>query len=671
MIEKLNTVKKKFKLWFLDNFSLNHGQTLIILSLVLLLSFILRVYRLEIESIWYDEAFSISVANENIFKLIERVAADDNPPLYYIILHFWIKMFGYGENSVRFISVIFGVLSVYVLYRVGRLIFNEEIGILGAFILSISLFNIRYSQDTRFYSLLTLLVLISNYYFIKILKERNGKYIIGYIISTMAISYTHVFGLFYIIFQNIYYLLIFRKNIKFWITIQGAILLLFLPWLIIFINQIIYIINTGGKTGGGHISNIQQPSLTIIIETFKSFASNYTTLYLFIILVIIGTVAYKYKMASDVNDKIFLLLWLFVPIVLGVVISLIALPIYKTKYVIASVPAFILLVSKGIFNFRKNIIIFTILIILILSTVPSLERYYNVYEKVQWRDVVDYIEQNRGNNDNDFIMLYPASTLPFKYYYKNDSNFKTIKAEETKNFTKYDGIWLIFAHVRPEMKNGSVLIENTLAETHALQYSIYFAGPLQLSHWHMKTNMTNMTISMDINIENPEDEIADGVSIIIRDNKNASNWWVHTKDWKMPANDTYNVHYDILIDVNKNVRIDIPAVMFQSYFGYLPTRYKFTIFSNTNGGSHINFSIDNIKIWDNNYTYFEENFDSESSLKRFNLRVIEEENKGLKMQHNISIRNGRLNMESFNGNYGITIIIPQNYLWSENDNRSY
>lgn len=671
MLEKLNTIIKKFKLGFLDNFSLSHGQTLIILSLVLLLSFILRVYRLEIESIVYDEAFTISVANENIFKLIERVAADDNPPLHYIMLHFWIKMFGYGEYSVRFISVISGVLSVYVLYRVGRLIFNEEIGIISAFILSISLFNIRYSQEARFYSLLTLVVLISNYYFIKILNERNWKHVAGYIISTIAICYTHVFGLFYIIFQNVYYLLIFRKNIKFWIKIQCAILLLFLPWLFILINQTNYIINHGGATAGhGSIAHIPQPSLTIIINTFKLFASNYTSLYLFIILVIIGMVAYKYKILSDVNDKIFLLLWLFVPIVLSVVISLIVLPIYAPKYVIASIPALILLVSKGIFNFRKNIIVLTILVILILSTFPSLERYYSIYEKDQWRNVVDHIEQNGGNND--FILLYKSSSKePFEYYYKNDSNFKVFKEEDVKNFTKYDGIWLIFSHVwSPEAKNGSILIENTLAKTHTLQYSIFFAG-VQLSHWHMKNNMTNMTISMDINVKDPEDEIADGVLIEIRDKKNASIWWVHTKDWKMPANDTYKVNYDILTDVDKNVRIDIPAVKFQSYFGYMPARYEFTILSNTNGGSHINFSIDNIKIWDNNYTYFEENFDSESSLKRFNLKVKEEENKRLKMQHNISIINGRLNMESFNGNYGISIIIPPNYLWSENDNRSY
>ncbi len=201
------------------NKSLQNKKIYLLLSLILTLACSLRIYNLGGESIWHDEAFSISVAKGTIMQIINASAHDVHPPLHYILLHYWIIIFGDSETSTRFLSVIYGVLSVFVIFKLGTEMFNKEIGILSSFIFSISLYGIKYSQEVRDYSLMVLLVLISSYYFIRIMKDekKDKTYLfdnIGYIISTVAILYTHFFGIFYVLFQNVYYFLIYKKNKK-------------------------------------------------------------------------------------------------------------------------------------------------------------------------------------------------------------------------------------------------------------------------------------------------------------------------------------------------------------------------------------------------------------------------------------------------------------------------
>ena len=77
----------------------------------MILGFSLRLYGITSESIWLDEAFSIQLAKHGPFEIIRKTASDVHPPLYYLLLHFWIDLFGASEFSVRFLSLLFGFFS--------------------------------------------------------------------------------------------------------------------------------------------------------------------------------------------------------------------------------------------------------------------------------------------------------------------------------------------------------------------------------------------------------------------------------------------------------------------------------------------------------------------------------------------------------------------------------
>ena len=116
------------------------------------------------------------------------------------------QLFPNSDFALRIPSVIFGLTSVYLLFILGRRLFNTKVGLIASFMLAISPFHIWYSQELRSYSLLMLLTTISVYYFWLGLHKNKKKYWIGYLISTLAALYTHSYFRSVVIVQNIYYL---------------------------------------------------------------------------------------------------------------------------------------------------------------------------------------------------------------------------------------------------------------------------------------------------------------------------------------------------------------------------------------------------------------------------------------------------------------------------------
>ncbi len=137
---------------------------LMTLTLIVLLAFAVRAYRLDAQSIWYDEGNSIALAQRDIATIIRSAASDIHPPLYYIVLHIWVQLLGVSVAAVRLLSVILGTLTVIVTYLIGRRLMGERTGLLAAFLAALSPFLVYYSQEARMYMLATLLGALSVYF---------------------------------------------------------------------------------------------------------------------------------------------------------------------------------------------------------------------------------------------------------------------------------------------------------------------------------------------------------------------------------------------------------------------------------------------------------------------------------------------------------------------------
>jgi uncharacterized membrane protein len=459
---------------------------------LLLLSLFLRLYRLDGQSIWLDEAYSVQSAKLNLFQIY--FLHDNTPPLYHAILHWWIQLFGISEFSLRLPSAILGVFSVFIMYKIGSLLFDVEAGRLSSFLLTISLFHIRYSQEARAYSLSALLTLVSMYYFIKVLKKMSNQNLIGYVISSLLLLYSHIYGLFVIIAQNIYYFSVSflsmegkQGNFRKWILIQCLLIGLFAPWIGILVTQIQYVLNNGFWT--------TKPGVRTVLYSFYTYSSDSSKLlFVFIALTILSATFFE-KRRGNLNwksffgslegyqwtvrllntDQIcFLLVWLMTPIILPFIISLFSQPIYLTKYTIVASVAFFLLVAKGLSNIHNRYIKSFIIIIISAFSLMQAPSYYTEINKEQWRDVAKYVDTNFHKGDL-IIIEAPYCAIPFNYYsssaiirneYDSQASDKDVDVDSLgKSVAHYDRVWLVLSHFEfVHGGSGREQIEETLTK---------------------------------------------------------------------------------------------------------------------------------------------------------------------------------------------------------------
>jgi Predicted membrane protein len=115
--------------------------------------------------LWLDEALSVNIAKLPLDQLRNALAHDGAPPLYYVLLHGWIGIFGSSSVAVRSLSGIFGVAAVGLAYLAGRRLGRTRsacrwLGISAMIVVGVSPYAIHYASEARMYSLAMVLVLL-------------------------------------------------------------------------------------------------------------------------------------------------------------------------------------------------------------------------------------------------------------------------------------------------------------------------------------------------------------------------------------------------------------------------------------------------------------------------------------------------------------------------------
>ncbi len=408
--------------------------TFSLLFIIIIVGGFLRIYDLGAESLWYDEAHSVYSSSQDLAVVIS--GQQNNPPLYFIFLHFWMLLFGTGEAAVRSLSTIFGIVSIFLMYKVGCKLLNQKVGLIGSFILSISYFPIYHSQEARPYGLLLMLTLLSFYLFIKILKSDDIRiwYFALLLLVNVSLAYTHVYGLLVIASQIFYFLLFWNKHppqhISFFLIVQIATGAIFWPWISNLLEQA-SALSTAPST----------PST--IVHTFKTYSGyGWGEQYLFLllpflcligILTVISLTAkctwrkalqcirglHQHIALESKPEIILLFLWLAFSIIIPFTFAQFFITKYQPRYSIAALPAFYILVARGITVFDKKWIIYPILLIITALSLPGLHYYYTHNVKEEWRQAAHFVESNSQPNDIILISKY-SMQIPFDYYYKGE-----------------------------------------------------------------------------------------------------------------------------------------------------------------------------------------------------------------------------------------------------------
>ncbi len=171
----------------------NPGERLYVLGIIVVAT-VLRFYLIDEKSIWLDESFSLWIARHSLWEgwrwLIE---VDQHPPIYYSLLHFWIGIFGSLEGPVRTLSAVASVLTIPVFYAACRRLLDGPTAGISILILAVSPFHVQFAQETRMYALLTLEVACVIFFLARLVTSpvAQNRDWVGLAVSQALVMLTH------------------------------------------------------------------------------------------------------------------------------------------------------------------------------------------------------------------------------------------------------------------------------------------------------------------------------------------------------------------------------------------------------------------------------------------------------------------------------------------------
>ena len=396
--------------------------------LIVLLAFGLRVYRLGAQAIWWDESLSLYRATRDLSTilantiLIQNVVTHDlQPPLYFFLLHFFVRTAGVSEFALRFLSVMANVATVPLLFALARRWLSSSAAILAAFLGALSPFYVWYAQEARPYALVLFWTLLAIYALARAFAGRNGQpiafaWLAVYVCAAIASLYTNYYAIFFIPFHVVLIALAVWRTER----VRAFIFLPVLPLAsAVFLVPLVIAGATENAAGGpGYV-----PFDVILRDLLNSFSVGITIDLAQIFWIDLALLAlcliglYAFRRAA-----VFLLAFLAIPL-LGLAAALLVRPLYQhSRYFIALSPAFYLGVAAGIAALaqRWKLMGVPALGVFLIGAGLSLNNLYfdPSYGKDDHRAWAEALRERA--RPGDFMILDSPHTEALYHYYADD-----------------------------------------------------------------------------------------------------------------------------------------------------------------------------------------------------------------------------------------------------------
>ena len=215
---------------------------------LVLLSIFLRTRAFDV-GFWIDEGLSVGIADRPLSDIPAALRLDGSPPLYYVLLHVWVAVFGTTETATHALSLLFAVLIVPAAWWAARGLFGPTAGLAAALLAATNPFLTQYAQETRMYALVALLGVLACGTFGRAFvltgtdaappRAGRRRWAAAFAVALAASMYTHNWALFFALGCGLTWLALLaaaRGEVRKELFQDGLIgfggaLLLFAPWL--------------------------------------------------------------------------------------------------------------------------------------------------------------------------------------------------------------------------------------------------------------------------------------------------------------------------------------------------------------------------------------------------------------------------------------------------------
>jgi len=398
------------------------AATVWLLVLVLLLAGGLRLLHLSRQSFWLDEVMTVNTAREAVPSL---AMSGTSPPLYYLLMHYWMKLVPESEATARLPSVICGVAAVLLLYLLGRRLVDARAGLVAALLLAVSPFHIHYSQEARTYSLMVLLALLSWLALIRVLERGSPGRIIIWAVCSFVLLLSHNYAVFLLATQVVFVLVRgHRHGLRpgRWLVGVGLLLLLSLPWLRVLMIMIESLL--------GAEYWIRPPVAGDFVRLYRMMCSDSGWLMKIDLLLVLAAMVFWWWRAPVVGSGEeregamkrsalpLLVCWIGLPAVMMAVASWTVMPLYQHRYALALLPPFLLLVAWGATGHGHRPLALVLVGLVLCFTVTGVVDHYLEENRHPWREATGRVSGAVRPGDG-LLIIDRVARKPFLYYYGN------------------------------------------------------------------------------------------------------------------------------------------------------------------------------------------------------------------------------------------------------------
>lgn len=398
--------------------------------LILAVGLLFRLISLN-QSLWLDEATTALVSKMSFSDIFSKfLPGDFHPPFYYLLMKLWVLVFGTSEISLRVPSVIFGIGIIYFVYLITKKIFSEKTANIASLLAATSGLLIYYSQEARMYSLTAFLAAAAFYLFIE------EKWL-WFSVIILFLGQTDYVALLIIPVFFIHH----NKSIKKLILSLIPLISGFILWSPTFIKQIIGGLGNSGNSWWNILGTLTLKNAALIPIKFilGRISFDNTTIYglivagtVFIFFLLIGsTIKDILRRPSKEQPCKVVVTWLFVPLILGTLIS-IKIPILYYFRFLFCLPAFYLLSANGLSKLKGGVFWSFFLFVISINIISSgIYLFDYKFHKEDWRAASQKI-------GNEILVMPGNSHEEAMIYYGKEANLTDIR-----NLTGKEGkIWL-------------------------------------------------------------------------------------------------------------------------------------------------------------------------------------------------------------------------------------
>ena len=405
---------------------------------------------------WGDEAWTSLISQLPYVDMLKTTAADFHPSGYYTVVELVYKFLPPTEIATRSISIIFYLLTLFMVFKLASFVRGKLFGLLTALVVATNPIFFTYAFEARNYTMFAFAATGSVYFLIELSKKFTRQRIIGFILFSALGIYTHYYMFFVLAAQGIYIMLYDRQILFKMIGTYIVVGLLYLPWIPFLAGQL------NSVAGDYWIGGIDKRThFEALLRILGGEHQNVIRPWLFGLSVGLLTIGIGQHILRHKFEKPYLLTWLWavVPFVLATLpglsidgVKLPFRPIFFWRYLIGSSVPLSMVMIHSAQKFPKYLMVATVGTLIILSLavdLTTIQRHPYGFKQV-------YEEKILGDVKPDEKLVTVLPSFAEVLYYRNRFGLKNELVVLSEGLVQFSGKSLLDAYA----SKGTVTIDD-------------------------------------------------------------------------------------------------------------------------------------------------------------------------------------------------------------------